>query len=1497
MRRLKQKLRSGKVPDAAVGHLKQALGIFKDTAGSLGVPGLQIGVSILSAVLAMIQKSNANTESINTLATQIGELTAMVKRSTELHGGIMPAPMGDRVKRLLESWKSIDNEAQNIKSRKKFLRVIESEEEAGKVASLVKKILWSIQSFIVEGMLAIEFALDHQARINEQSSQYAEMMFDALRSDNQRLQMHFEGGSVPPYVVRAQFDSHPERKVCLDGTRTDMLETIFNWAAGQSMPGEAAEPAEDPQAAGDQPNVLWLNGLPGSGKTTIACSVAQRCRANRTLGANFFCSRSDSDCSNASLIFTTIAYQLGLFYEPYKDQVAEILKKDPQLAYSGVPRQFEELIVQPLAHLREGFPPCVIVIDALDECRDPQVTSAVLSTLLNHAEDLSPLRFFVTSRPERHIAARFDAPGYRNASGRLLLHEVALECVTTDIKKYFTVSLSELRLFFNLAESWPNEADIEVLSRMANGLFIFAATAIKFIGDPNYNDPIGQMKILTSAAGSHGFHRLLDKLYLQVLDAASPNMSTSLLGRLKAVLGSIAVIKDPLPPSGLSHLLGLPTDTVYSSLVGLHSVLVVPAAQESAANICVIHPTFPEFLLDPSRCTSRLKRDICGIRDPSLLNVEVPGLLSRIESAIPAHLRYACRHWCTHLLNCELSDEILDELFALVQRQLLHWIEACSLLGILRDVVSGINEAQRKLRDFDDDRARDIIVLLNDCERLVVGYFPAISSSALQLYYSIVSFIPTKTVLSRTYVHECLPESSIKAFGSVPGMWNACLGTVTAHEGSYVWAVDFPLDGRTVASSGDDGKIRIWDALTCALLSVLSGHSHRVWSVKYSSDGARIASAAADRTVKIWDAVSGVLVRTLEGHMGWVRCAVFTPDGGRIVSGSDDHSIKIWDTETGACLATLTVHNHEVKSIAVSRDGRWMASGSLFQVCLWSLEAPAYTHRVVATPKGECFPFDAATFTPDSSQILIASYIFGNKSGKLSVWDVETAKHLRDLRPSGQSFKETSKPSFLSTGDMLVCAADNTVLVWDFARGEVRQAFSGHTEDVTSVAYNQDGTRIMSGSMDGTVRLWDVTQPEHTRSPSNLSSERSMGHSSVTFSHNAKRALLVSTDESSTSIEVAKTDSWGHAYKPLPIPLLEHLNVHHIAFSPDDATILTASSRYHSSVALWDAASGSPRLQLEGKLDVARRSSPFEYTFMWSDVLGYMPHCFGCQSSTLMFSQDSRYLLMPNLSTTGDHHSACLWDVVTGKLIREFVGHTDSVSSVAFSLDGRRIATGSDDTTVIIWDAATGASLAICRGHKYRVVSVAFSPSGERVASGGYDNLVLVWNADGGRLTQELEGHAYPAWSVAFAPAGDVIISSQSFNTMRLWDAESGACLLVLDPHTWYRTLHLSPDGSGVLVDDNNRLVQLWAPVDADAQVTTPLPWLPRRTWPIYYIEDDWIFSLTPSRRTRLCWVPLGWQRGGIVGYCGHNVVFKSGYRLNFSELNRYLGKLHSNHT
>ena len=269
-----------------------------------------------------------------------------------------------------------------------------------------------------------------------------------------------------------------------------------------------------------------------------------------------------------------------------------------------------------------------------------------------------------------------------------------------------------------LLKSWPAEMDIGTLGQLADGLFIFAMTTVKFIGDERHHEPQRQLEILTSKAASYGSHCLLDDLYLQVLESAFPDISESLSAQLKSILGSIVLIKDLLPPAGLSHLIALSLETVYASLSSLHSVLVVPEHGDSTASIHIIHPTFAEFLVDSERCTNSsfavdtrhrhtlllrsclealrrgLKRDICNIRDPSLLNIEVPDLPDRLAKAIPLYLQYACRHWSAHLSSEDLPDEILDALVDFSEHQLVYWLEACSLLGILTNAISALNESQ-----------------------------------------------------------------------------------------------------------------------------------------------------------------------------------------------------------------------------------------------------------------------------------------------------------------------------------------------------------------------------------------------------------------------------------------------------------------------------------------------------------------------------------------------------------------------------------------------------------------------------------------------------------------------------------------------------------------------------------------------------------------------------------------------------------------------------------
>ena len=725
-----------------------------------------------------------------------------------------------------------------------------------------------------------------------------------------------------------------------------------------------------------------------------------------------------------------------------------------------------------------------------------------------------------------------------------------------------------------------------------------------------------------------------------------------------------------------------------------------------------------------------------------------------------------------------------------------------------------------------------------------------------------------------------------------------------AHGGRHVRAVDFSPDGKTIVSSGDDSEIRLWDALTCSLLLVLSGHANIVHSVKYSPGGTHIVSAAYDKTVKIWDAISGVLVHTLEGHSSSVSSAVFTPDGARVVSGSWDDTIRIWDAQAGTCLAVLKGHQSSVTSIAVSPDGRWIVSSSGYgEAHLWNLETP-YAQRALPVAMQDRAGY-SVTFTPDSSEVITAPC--RESRDQISVWDVSSGKLLRELKPSGWSGTCTYSLAFSPVGDELACGLyGGTVLILDPFNGEVRRTLVGHTSTVHGVAYNSERTRLISGSEDGSLRLWDIAEyamntpfAASTGRDSDLSGgTHSLDCNSAIFSHDGSRMLL--SCENST-IMVQRTDTWDEVHKPLPgedgnrdgrMPCL--------ALSPDGSAILAAAAADGKAVLrVWDTTTGSLRTQLSdtrhdraGWDGVINRG--LEGVMMWNDVLGSMPHCFGSQSSSMMFSQDSRYLVTGSHASDWEDTTARLWSVATGELVREFSGHHRPVFCVAFSPDAKRIATGSEDASIAIWDVATGTSLAAWKGHDATVTSVAFSANGVLVASGSEHDGVGVWDTETGKSLQSFKWswtRGEPVvWSVAFTPPGDVVIAATNY-AMRFWDVEVGVCLHVFDIRTWARTIELAPDGTGIIIP-GGRAIQLWAPLGADVQATTTHPWLPRRTWPIYYIEDGWIMSLTPTRRTRLCWVPTDWQE--VKAYFSHSVVLKGRQTLDFAALSSYLDTLHS---
>ena len=349
--------------------------------------------------------------------------------------------------------------------------------------------------------------------------------------------------------------------------------------------------------------MFWLNGLAGTGKSTIAQSFSEMVTKEGMLGASFFCSRDYLDRRELRKIIPTLTHQLACHYSQFRSHIITIIKDDPTLAHTSLISQLEKLLVNPLSR---GNIPCVIIIDALDECNDDQPASAILSVLGQFAKELPLVKWFITGRPEPRIRTGFRLPVLQPLTQIFLLHEVKPSSVDNDILLYLTQRLTTIakeRSDLELPNPWPHNDEIMALTKKSSGLFIFASTLVRFIGS-KYHEPNQRLQLVLSNTNStmHEGHAGIDSLYSQVLLHAFSDASESIVfDNMRHILGAIVFAFNPLSQRELSTILDIPVPLISATLRHLHSVILVPP--DKSERIRVFHKSFPDFLQDPKRCT------------------------------------------------------------------------------------------------------------------------------------------------------------------------------------------------------------------------------------------------------------------------------------------------------------------------------------------------------------------------------------------------------------------------------------------------------------------------------------------------------------------------------------------------------------------------------------------------------------------------------------------------------------------------------------------------------------------------------------------------------------------------------------------------------------------------------------------------------------------------------------------------------------------------------
>ncbi|KZS97342.1 WD40 repeat-like protein, partial [Sistotremastrum niveocremeum HHB9708] len=889
-------------------------------------------------------------------------------------------------------------------------------------------------------------------------------------------------------------------------------------------------------------------GMAGTGKTTIAYSFCEYLLQQNFLGASFFCSRAIEETRQVHQIIPTIVNTLASNQHlPTRltSSIIDALAHDDNLANTAMlEKQCQALLFDPVKISMQGlgfFP--IIIIDALDECSDLEQVHRFLQTLFRHAPSL-PVKFFVSSRPETEHQ-RYRAAHLHHS---FILHNIERDLVKADITKYLNDKFSSL----NTYSQEISDNDVNALAEQADKLFIFAATAYKFISDPLINDPHGRLQLLLESDWETS---PLDSLYSQIIGDLFARLRPSQHMSMQHVIRIIIAASEPLTSQCIASLLmgdmSANGDTVKRQVEALQSVFYM--TPEDIPQISPFHASFPDFLSQESRSKQyflesgqshhMLTRQCFTLLNgffttKQFVSIHPSTLITPTSDA----LRYSSSFWAFHLSGCnDIDVEVQNLLSWFLKNHILHWLEYLHYLGQLH--IAG--------------RYPSLLSLVVDAHRFLLENYDMISKHPEELYRSALLWLPNNSEMRSHYVTQRSSAHWPQVIKGLHLTWGVTQHTLTGHAHGVACIAFSPL-GQHIASASDDRTLRIWDTATGQQKQMMKGHSKPLSCVKYSPDGWHIATCANDRTVIIWDTATGHEEQVLKGHLKVVSSVAYSPDGKYIASASHDKTVRIWDIATGYQDQVLNGHLDRVLSVAYSPDGNYIASASADKtVIVWD----AVTGQQKQCFEGHSLPLHCVVYSPDGQHI--AS---GSDDQTIRIWDTTAVQKELFEHHSGMVMSVT----YSHCGQHIVSASDDrTVRIWDTTTGQQEHLLKGHTDSVRSVAYSPDDQHIASGSADKSVRIWEVATG-HQKQVLN-------GHlhwvSSVVYSPDGQHIATASSDKTVIIWDITT----GHQEQVLK----GHLDwVASVAYSPNGQHIVSGSD--DQTIIIWDAVTGQQEQQLGG---------------------------------------------------------------------------------------------------------------------------------------------------------------------------------------------------------------------------------------------------------------------------------------------------------------------------
>ncbi|KAF9059433.1 WD40-repeat-containing domain protein [Rhodocollybia butyracea] len=1161
------------------------------------------------------------------------------------------------------------------------------------------------------------------------------------------------------------------RPVCLPGTRQELRDLITNWLI--TPPDvNAVNPG----------NILWLSGVAGAGKSTIATSISEYFRELGRLGAFLFFTRNKS---NPADVIRTIAFHLACSNTHVASAICAAIDKDHALIDSPIHTQFQKLLLEPLTAAQNHIHgPIIVVIDALDECSDADSRRTLVSLISNEFPKLpTAVRFFITSRPDSDIASKFE--NQPKIAKHLL--DITVLSSFTDIRIYLDNEMVEIRerhSHQNLTPTWPGESQMKTLTEHSSGLFIWASTATK----------------IPSAT-------TLDDLYAEALEVAGRWNDQTFAREAQVALSVVVLGKALVSDTMIDALLDLKPESSSSQIFrALGCVLQWAPGQ----HVKILHASFSDYLtnrarsgdkpwfIDPSilepqiaqGCLHILKKElqfnICEFEDSHIYTTKIPGLsecITDLSKHITDHLLVLLLLILLPPIGAAaplLPDGLLLDLKDLMYTKFLFWLEVLCVQQKVGVAIDAFEAVANLAKNYWHDK--ELADFATDAVKFVLRFAPVISHSVPHIYLSALPFAPSESKVKKQYSSLLVPSKTVGIQSSVSGQWPRLQATIEGHSG-WVWSVAFSPDGNHIASGSIDRTLRVWDAHTGDLLvGPFIGHEDEVKCIAFSCDGEKIVSGSYDKTVCVWDARTGKTIGVpLTGHTSKVESVCFSPNGKQIASASQDKTVCIWDWEghlEGNAPALVIKHAAVARALAFAPDRDQVVSGSgsvnssgsgASLVQIWDTR----TGKLVIGPlKGHTQFIRSVAFSPDGKHILSLSH------EAACIWDAYTGtENITITTPMGTN---AYSAAFTPNGKQIVVGYNDSLLrIWDVQTGALVSApMDGHSGAVLSVSVSPDGMRIASGSNDKTIRVWDAYQE--------LSAALKVD------------AQYIGANDQGT-VQMHHSRYTGHTN-----------TVHCVAFSPKGDHI--ASGSWDNTVCVWDACTGTIFTgPLHGHKDVVlciAFSPNGEHIVSGSrdtTIRGW-----NVQNSTMVagpLEGHSKPVWSVAFSPQGDR-------IVSGLMTKQSANlHTSTVSSVAFSLNGGQIRSASL-SDVILLNAQTGAL--VDGPFKFKVDDQAFSdvrftPDGQLIGAAGNDGVVQILNLRSQDSTR-FEGHTNRVRNMAFSQDGKWIVSGSDDTTVRVWDLETGS--LAAGPFKGHRhavySVDFSPDRRQVVSGSQDTSIRVF---------------------------------------------------------------------------------------